>query len=221
LQPPAPQSATTKRKGQPAPTVPGNGAARLTANGAARNGKTQPPALTPRNGKIQPPASTPKSGRSNGQTSTTSYGTARQRTREVEQLEQQIDGLEARLRQLTTDLGAATEQRDLAAISRLGREYEQAEVELERKYKDWERLSSMVAALSLQIVDCGLQIGACLLVRLCYVYSSPTGGGWEGVRAARQCSSQAGMPPRFPGVGGEAPCHPTTQVGLGLILRRA
>jgi len=200
LQPPAPQPvAANKRKGQLAPPVASNGAARPTANGATRNGKAATAAPAMKNGKMQPP--TPKNGRSNGQTSTTSYGKLRERTREVEQLEQQIDGLETRLRQLTTDLGAATEQRDLAAISRLGREYEQAEVELERKYKDWERLSSMVAALLLQIADCRLQIGACQQVRLCHCNHPLAPPGARGNVEAQLCSSQARMSPSFWGLG--------------------
>ncbi len=150
LQPTSPQPAANangKRKSQTSPTANGNGATpRPAANGAARNGKAAPAASTLKNGKAQPIAP-PRNGRSNGQTSATVYGGVRQHNREVEQLEQLIEGLETKLRQLTADLGSATEQRDLSAISRLGREYEAAEVELERKYKDWERLSSMVAAL--------------------------------------------------------------------------
>jgi ATP-binding cassette subfamily F protein 3 len=153
LAPPPPQPvANGKRKGQPA--APGtngtgrhaNGAAHPSANGIARGGKAQPGTPAVKGGKAQAPAPVKQNGRGNGHSSSTVYGAARERSREVEQLEQQIEKLELRLHDLTTELGAATEQRDLASISRLGREYEQAEVELERKYKDWERLSSMAVA---------------------------------------------------------------------------
>jgi len=123
-----------------------------TSGTAASNGS--PPAANG-NGKRNPgsPAPTPSSGKTNGKRDGGGRNghlgglvvvSQKVSSREVEAMERQIAQLEDRLRSLTDELGAATEQRDVTIISRLGSDYETAEQELERKYKEWERLAAQV-----------------------------------------------------------------------------
>ncbi|MCZ7546700.1 MAG: ABC transporter C-terminal domain-containing protein [Anaerolineae bacterium] len=62
------------------------------------------------------------------------------RTRRVKEVEARIDWLEVRLVELSGELGAASEEGDVARVRTLGEEYATVEAELESHLEEWEAL---------------------------------------------------------------------------------
>jgi ATP-binding cassette subfamily F protein 3 len=60
--------------------------------------------------------------------------------------EREISRLEEHLNALSDDLALATVSQDVEAITRLGREYEESQAELEAAYGAWEQLSARLEA---------------------------------------------------------------------------
>ncbi|GAB4438790.1 MAG: ABC-F family ATP-binding cassette domain-containing protein [Anaerolineae bacterium] len=100
----------------------------------ARAGGQSPP--TP-----PPPQKPPEVGRkANGQQRDRPRLSPYARTRRVKEVEARIDWLEVRLVELSGELGAASEEGDVARVRTLGEEYATVEAELESRLEEWEAL---------------------------------------------------------------------------------
>ncbi len=66
---------------------------------------------------------------------------ARESERRREEADRNVSDLEARVKSLEVKLARASERRDVDAVARLGREYEDAQKELERAVEEWVEVS--------------------------------------------------------------------------------
>jgi len=95
----------------------------IPGGGATKNGHSAPPVS---NGTAT----------SNGSTKVASKED-KARIKKVSQLEGEISQLEQRLNELTEQMNEASASQDVAAITRLGQEYQEATEKLEKLYADW------------------------------------------------------------------------------------
>jgi ATP-binding cassette subfamily F protein 3 len=65
----------------------------------------------------------------------------KQRQKRISELEKTIANLELRLNQISEEMTTATIKQDVAAITRLGQEYEQKSAELEKLFEEWGALA--------------------------------------------------------------------------------
>jgi ATP-binding cassette, subfamily F, member 3 len=73
---------------------------------------------------------------------TSSRANGRTPTRSLEGVEADIAKLEAEVRQLEVELGAASSQADVDRIADLGAQYDLAQARLEQLYDEWQELAS-------------------------------------------------------------------------------
>jgi ATP-binding cassette subfamily F protein 3 len=64
------------------------------------------------------------------------------RQKKLVDLENAIGKLESRLNEITEEMNKASSRQDIGSITRLGKEYEQASIELDRLYSEWGALAS-------------------------------------------------------------------------------
>ncbi len=108
------------------------GASQASSNGnSLKNGATSSNGNAPKNGATNDNSST-----SNGSTKFLSKD-EKHRRKQIAELEMNIANMEKRLNTLSEEMTQATAKQDVAAITRLGQEYQQTADDLEKLYAEW------------------------------------------------------------------------------------